>query len=469
MHRSVPFLERPVFAVMLGSMFLVLAPFSVEAVENVRVRVVSVLDGDTVSVRDSKNNRFNVQLRSIVIPSVEPFASESKRALTSLLEGKEAVVDLVRGKDGKLRGTFLVNGKDMNATMVYHGFAWSEFDARYAQLQEDAKKNERGLWRNREDESSLHSSDASLSGILLRLLGCLFAFVVVVAILEKLLLISIGQNGRRTTTRPLDADAARSEGWNCVTVSSNRRSCGPFDSGHSSLAEQRGELGEETMRLILERGLPREGENGYYIIQNLMLETPTGTTQLDFTVVSAFGIFVIEVKNYSGWIFGSPDQANWTQSLKGGRKFRFQNPLRQNFKHFAVLSEKTGVPRNVIFPVVAFSNDSEFKTEMPANVVHFDSVVDYILQFRSIVILPGQLPDIVENFLSWDSIIDQNKKKRHVENLRKAHEPASFHDSVVLCPICGNRMVLCRGKNNRVLFWGCSKYPGCRGRREAID
>lgn len=468
MHCSIPLLERPVLSVVIGSMFLVLAPFSVEAAEKVRVRVVSVLDGDTVSVRDSKNNRFNVLLQSIVIPRDEPFASESRRALTLLLGGKEAVVELARGKDGVLRGTFFIGGKDMNATMVYHGFAWGEFNAGYARLQEDAKKGKRGLWRDRTAESPKPFRNTSASSLFC-LFGGLIVLAVIVTVLKELPSSSMRRNGCRTTARPLGEDFVRREKWNRRTVSDNNRVGGSLDSGFPSTAEWRGKLGEEEMRFILEHGLSGDGETGYRIIQNLMLETPTGTTQLDFTIVSAFGIFIIEVKNYSGWIFGSPDQAFWTQCLNGGRKFRFQNPLRQNFKHFAVLSEKTGVPRNVIFPVVAFSNDSEFKTEMPANVVHFDAVVDYIKQFRSIVILPEQVKDIVENFLSWDSIIDQNKKERHVENLRKTHEPASIHESLVLCPICGNRMVLFRGKNNGKPFWGCSKYPGCRGRREAIE
>lgn len=68
----------------------------------------------------------------------------------------------------------------------------------------------------------------------------------------------------------------------------------------------------------------------YIDINDVTIQTPTGTTQIDHIIVSKFGIFVIETKNMSGWIFGSPDQAQWTQSLPGGNRFRFQNPLRQN-------------------------------------------------------------------------------------------------------------------------------------------
>ncbi len=55
----------------------------------------------------------------------------------------------------------------------------------------------------------------------------------------------------------------------------------------------------------------------------------TRCTQLDHVVVSRFGVFVIETKNYRGWIFGSEKQPQWTQQIYR-QKNRFQNPLHQN-------------------------------------------------------------------------------------------------------------------------------------------
>jgi hypothetical protein len=235
------------------------------------------------------------------------------------------------------------------------------------------------------------------------------------------------------------------------------------------VAEMHGIQGEEEMLRILERRLPLGGDRGYRIVRNLMFETPTGTTQLDFAIVSAFGIFIVEVKNFSGWIFGDPNDKRWTQSLKGGRKFPFQNPLHQNFKHLAVLAEKTGIPQNLIFPLVAFADGCDFKTEMPANVMHFADVAEYIRRFKMIVIKPEQLTEIMQTFLAWDNAIDREKKREHVQNLKDAHAPASVHDRNVLCPVCGNRMVLRTSRKDGNRFWGCSKYPGCRGIRAAVE
>lgn len=43
-----------------------------------------------------------------------------------------------------------------------------------------------------------------------------------------------------------------------------------------------------------------------------------GLTQVDHVVVSPYGIFVIETKNYTGWIYGSEHQAKWTQTFGSG-------------------------------------------------------------------------------------------------------------------------------------------------------
>src|SRR5665213_828793 len=51
----------------------------------------------------------------------------------------------------------------------------------------------------------------------------------------------------------------------------------------------------------------------HLFLNNVTLETQRGTTQIDHILVAETEIFVIETKHYSGWIFGHPSQAEWTQ------------------------------------------------------------------------------------------------------------------------------------------------------------
>jgi hypothetical protein len=51
----------------------------------------------------------------------------------------------------------------------------------------------------------------------------------------------------------------------------------------------------------------------YHLLNHVTLPVSDGTTQVDHILVSRFGVFVIETKDYQGWIFGSPDSRQWTQ------------------------------------------------------------------------------------------------------------------------------------------------------------
>jgi len=126
----------------------------------------------------------------------------------------------------------------------------------------------------------------------------------------------------------------------------------------------KGHIGELLVRLFAHWQLNKQT---YRRLHNVTLNTPDGTTQIDHVFLSPYGIFVLETKNLSGWIFGSEKQAQWTQKLYK-RTFKFQNPLRQNYKHLKALEATLGVNPEHLHSVVTFVGGSTFKTEVPANV-----------------------------------------------------------------------------------------------------
>ncbi|MEX0604990.1 MAG: nuclease-related domain-containing protein [Marinobacter sp.] len=105
----------------------------------------------------------------------------------------------------------------------------------------------------------------------------------------------------------------------------------------------------------------------YHLIRNITLPTEDGTTQIDHIIVSPFGVFVVETKNMKGWIFGSAHQPQWTQKIFRHSQ-KFQNPLRQNYKHVKTLQTLLGLTDSQIHSLVVFVGDATFKTEMPTNV-----------------------------------------------------------------------------------------------------
>jgi predicted RNA-binding Zn-ribbon protein involved in translation (DUF1610 family) len=201
-----------------------------------------------------------------------------------------------------------------------------------------------------------------------------------------------------------------------------------------------------------------DSANVYQDINNVTLPTANGTTQIDHVIVSRFGIFVVETKNMSGWIFGDEKSPQWTQSLPGGRKFQFQNPLHQNYRHVMALQEFLGIEKEKLFSVVMFWGEAEFKTPMPANVMthgyvaHIKSKLDVLFTGAEmdeiiLAIKTGRLPK------TWAT------GRAHVAGLK-----ARFANTTV-CPKCGEALVLRTAKsgaNAGSQFYGCSGFPGCR-------
>lgn len=94
-----------------------------------------------------------------------------------------------------------------------------------------------------------------------------------------------------------------------------------------------GSFGEALIFFELEK-LPMYSK----IMANLYIPTDDGTTEIDVLYISSSGIYVIESKNYSGWIFGDEKARNWTAVIYK-TKNKFLNPIWQNKKHIKYLSK----------------------------------------------------------------------------------------------------------------------------------
>jgi hypothetical protein len=101
----------------------------------------------------------------------------------------------------------------------------------------------------------------------------------------------------------------------------------------------RGKRGERKVKSVI--GGTIEGVQ--YVINNLTLKNNETTSQIDHIVVNQRGVFVIETKNYSGRIYGSENQRQWTQVLAYGKvKNKLYNPLKQNATHVYLVKKIVG-------------------------------------------------------------------------------------------------------------------------------
>ena len=94
-------------------------------VEELTGKVVSIADGDTVTVLVNQE-QIKVRLEGIDAPeSRQSFGTRSKQALSEMVFGEKVTVGKT-GADryGRTLGMIVVDGVDVNAKMVENGWAW---------------------------------------------------------------------------------------------------------------------------------------------------------------------------------------------------------------------------------------------------------------------------------------------------------------------------------------------------------
>jgi hypothetical protein len=218
----------------------------------------------------------------------------------------------------------------------------------------------------------------------------------------------------------------------------------------------KGALGEGYLAKLLSS----LSKDKYFILNNIMLKTDRGTTQIDHIVVSVYGIFVIETKTYKGWIMGSEHDEYWTQNIYG-RKNRFKNPILQNYGHVkaleGLLSEYNDVP---LIPVVVFSGECDLKVKLEnAKVTYMARVKKLILEYQN------EVTDIetargISELIKNSNIDGLSTRKEHVAAIKANVGEIDEKIKNNVCPKCGGELVRRNGK--RGPFTGCSNYPKCR-------
>lgn len=218
----------------------------------------------------------------------------------------------------------------------------------------------------------------------------------------------------------------------------------------------KGYLGELLVRLVAHWRLDRQT---YRRLHNVTLPTPDGTTQIDHVFLSRYGIFVVETKNMSGWIFGSERQAQWTQKLYK-RTFKFQNPLRQNYKHLKALEAILGVSSEHLHSIITFVGGSTFKTKVPANVTQGVGFIRYIRSFQEPVFSDAEVERMLYLLQNGRLAPTLATYREHVQTLKRRSDPTAERQ----CPRCGSARLIRTvksGAKSGQQFWGCSAFPKC--------
>lgn len=235
-------------------------------------------------------------------------------------------------------------------------------------------------------------------------------------------------------------------------------------------AKVKGKEGEKLVANKL-RQLPEE----YKVLNDIVFATERGTTQIDHVVVSKYGIFVIETKNYRGEIYGNDVNKEWKQIIKTDVRFnrkwykvytyitknQFYSPVKQSLGHVVavnnILNQNEGVP---IVSIVVFSNDAILdNVNSSYNVINLRNLLSTIYDYKLAYISISDVERITET-LQQNNVRKLVNNKTHVDNIKKSKQLSYNKIREGVCPLCGGALKLRKGKYGN--FYGCSEYPKCK-------
>jgi hypothetical protein len=215
---------------------------------------------------------------------------------------------------------------------------------------------------------------------------------------------------------------------------------------NEQVAIRKGEVGEYKIVIQLDQ-LPKDCR----YLSDLLVKNPkakSGYSQIDHVVLTPYGIFAIETKNYQGTIYGGKDRKTW---LVNG-KFKMMNPFVQNYGHIKALTSFIDKKYHDLFiSMVSFTKRCTFKVDLDYRKIASDEIIVYDIELtefihRKVSVLKIQYKqpllnerDIIAiyNAFTNANITDPKVREEHKRALKtNTSDEKTSPGSISTCTVC---------------------------------
>ncbi len=202
---------------------------------------------------------------------------------------------------------------------------------------------------------------------------------------------------------------------------------------YEDLISNKGDYGEYSVYSKLKA---YEQFGGKFLFNLYLPKEDDSTSEIDLLFLTPKGLFVIESKNYEGFISGGEEDFYWTQKLGTQVNIKFYNPVMQNANHVATL--KKYVPDNLpIYSIVVFSDKCRLScgriTQNDTYVInkaYLPMLVKELLDNSEMIISFREVNGLQEALFPYSQVSDE-VKQNHIENINrmlKEHDEAIAED-----------------------------------------
>lgn len=150
-------------------------------------------------------------------------------------------------------------------------------------------------------------------------------------------------------------------------------------------------------------------------------------TEIDLLLIDRTGLYVIESKNYSGWIFGNETQQQWTQTMPNKKKYKFFNPIRQNTTHIRAIQDFLELPIEAFHSVIVFSERCTLKkvavTSQNVHIIKRENLRHFIQTQKQTARPLFSQDDIqaIYNKLVPQMRVSNEVKKQHIQTIQQKY------------------------------------------------
>ncbi|MGM0882453.1 MAG: nuclease-related domain-containing protein [Bacillota bacterium] len=191
-----------------------------------------------------------------------------------------------------------------------------------------------------------------------------------------------------------------------------------------------GELGEHKITIQLDQ-LPKECQH----LNDLLIPNPksrSGYSQVDHLVITPYGIFIIETKNYNGEIKGARTDKYWSVS----NRFKMYNPLMQNYGHIKAVELLLSDFNNVKYiSMISFTMRCRFSIDPELRKIGSDELIVYDVELSEFIhrkITRQKVEQTsprftneevisIKNIITKANITDPLIRSQHIEKVKKSN------------------------------------------------
>ncbi|GAA4303513.1 NERD domain-containing protein [Aestuariibaculum suncheonense] len=207
--------------------------------------------------------------------------------------------------------------------------------------------------------------------------------------------------------------------------------------------------------------LNRLNKRAYIVLNDILLKFGDSSTQIDHVVICQSGIFVIETKNYKGWIHGHQNSEYWTKTIYRYKK-KLRNPIKQNWVHVYALKDILAEFGFIeYFPVVVFAGVGKLMnvtSDLP--VIKTKKLRKTIKKLNRTEYLSYDIMQEIADTILELNITDRKETKKHIKRVKRQVRVKKADEGGRTCPNCGGKLIIRGGKYGR--FYGCLSFPKCR-------